>query len=100
MQSSKSAERIGRASHLMVIAFLCLTALTPSLKAQVSSYGDKATGPANDKPPAILNGVGIAQHLNQQIPLDLTFTDDTGKPVQLASYFGKKAAILALVREE
>ena len=51
----------------------------------------------NDKPPAILNGVGIAQNLNQQLPLGLTFTDDAGKQVQLASYFGKRPAILALV---
>ena len=35
-----------------------------------SSYGDKQMGPANDKPPAILNEVGIAQHLNQQLPLN------------------------------
>ena len=57
--------------------------------AQVSSYGEKQTGPAQRQAPAILNGVGIAQHLNQQLPLDLTFTDDTGKQVQLGSYFGK-----------
>jgi protein SCO1/2 len=65
--------------------------------AQVSGYGDKQVGPANDKPPAILNGVGIAQHLDQQLPLSLAFTDDQGKQVQLASYFGKRPAILALV---
>jgi protein SCO1 len=76
---------------------LCLIAATPCLQAQVSSYGDKQVGPVNDKPPAILNGVGIAQNLNQQLPLSLTFTDDAGKPVQLASYFGKRPAILALV---
>jgi protein SCO1/2 len=68
-----------------------------SLHAQVSSYGDKESGPANDKPPAILNGVGIAQNLNAQLPLSLTFNDDMGVPVQLSSYFGKKPAILALV---
>ena len=52
---------------------------------------------ANDKPPSLLNGVGIAQHLNQQLPLNLTFTDDAGKQVTLGSYFGKQPAILALV---
>ena len=53
--------------------------------------------PVSDKPPAILSGVGIAQNLNQQLPLGLTFTDDAGKQVELASYFGKRPAILALV---
>ena len=80
-----------------VAAVFCAATLAPSLVAQVSSYGDKETGPVNDKPPAILNGVGIAQNLNQQLPLGLTFTDDAGKQVQLASYFGKRPAILALV---
>jgi protein SCO1/2 len=76
---------------------LCIAALTPSLTAQVSGYGDKQVGPANDTPPSILNGVGIAQHLNQQLPLNLVFTDDTGKQVRLGNYFGKRPAILALV---
>jgi protein SCO1/2 len=53
--------------------------------------------PVSDKPLSILNGVGIAQNLNQQLPLSLTFTDDQGKQVQLGSYFGKRPAILALV---
>jgi protein SCO1/2 len=72
-------------------------ALAPALVAQVSGYGDKQMGPTNDKPPSILNGVGIAQHLNQQLPLNLSFTDDAGKQVMLSSYFGKRPAILALV---
>ncbi len=81
----------------MFAGAICATLLTPVLVAQVSSYGDKETGPVNDKPPAILHGVGIAQNLNQKLPLDLTFTDDAGKQVELASYFGKRPAILALV---
>jgi protein SCO1/2 len=81
-----------------IAAAFCAGALAPSLSiAQVSGYGDKQIGPVNDKPPAILNGVGIAQNLNQQLPLSLTFTDDAGRQVQLASYFGKRPAILALV---
>jgi protein SCO1/2 len=71
--------------------------LAPSLLAQVSRYDEKQMAPASDKPPAILNKVGIAQRLNEQLPLNLSFTDDQGKPVQLASYFGKRPAILALV---
>jgi len=71
-------------------------ALASSLAAQVSSYGDKQTGPANIKS-QVLEKVGIAQRLNQQLPLDLTFTDDAGKQVALGGYFGKRTAILALV---
>src|SRR4051794_483718 len=66
------------------------------LPGQVSSYGDKQMGPQNTKS-SILDKVGIAQHLNQQLPLNLTFTDDAGQQVQLGQYFGKRPAILALV---
>jgi protein SCO1/2 len=73
---------------------LTLSALT--LTAQVSSYGDKEMG-SSDKPPALLDGVGIAQHLNEQLPLNLTFTDDSGQVVPLSNYLGNRPAILALV---
>ncbi|MGA7342570.1 MAG: SCO family protein [Terracidiphilus sp.] len=76
---------------------LCLALAAPPGMTQVSSYGDKAQGPTNDRPPTLLNHVGIDQKLNTQLPLNLTFTDDTGKQVALASYFGKRPAILALV---
>jgi protein SCO1/2 len=75
---------------------LCLTAAAPSVTAQVSSYSDKSQGQASSTP-SVLNGVGIAQHLNYQLPLNLTFTDDIGKLVPLRSYFGKSPAILLLV---
>ena len=80
-----------------VAAALCPALLTPLLPAQVSRYDEKQMAPVSDKPPDILSKVGIAQRLNEQLPLSLTFTDDAGKQVQLASYFGKKPAILALV---
>jgi protein SCO1/2 len=71
--------------------------LSPLLSAQVSRYDEKEMAPVSDRPPVILSKVGIAQRLNGQLPLALLFTDDAGKQVQLASYFGKKPAILALV---
>ena len=95
----QSAGTIRKNWHAMVAvaAAIVLSLAAPLLSAQVSSYGDKQMGPSNDKPPSILNGVGIEQHLNTQLPLNLTFTDDAGKQVALGSYFGKKPAILALV---
>ena len=38
--------------------------------------------PANVRPPG-LEHVGIEQRLNQQVPLDLAFRDETGKAVHL-----------------
>ncbi len=70
---------------------------TIGLQAQVTQPGDKQVGPENDRPPAILDKVGITQNLNTQLPLNLSFVDETGKTVLLGSYFGKHPAILALV---
>jgi protein SCO1/2 len=47
--------------------------------------------------PPQLRGVGIDQRLNEQVPLDLKFRDETGQTVTLGSYFGKKPVILSLV---
>ncbi|MEP6922171.1 MAG: SCO family protein [bacterium] len=47
--------------------------------------------------PKALNGVGIDQKLNEQVPLDLVFTDENGQSVKLGNYFGKKPVVLSLV---
>jgi len=47
--------------------------------------------------PPLLQGIGIDQRLNEQVPLELQFRDETGKTVKLGDYFGKKPVILSLV---
>ncbi len=48
------------------------------------------------RPPA-LEGVGIDQKLNYQVPLDLHFTDESGHSVRLGQYFNGKPVVLSLV---
>ena len=91
------AGTIRRKLHVsLTFAAAAIVVCSCALQAQVSSYGDKEMGPQNDKP-GVLNGVGVAQHLNWQLPLNLTFVDDAGKQIHLGDYFGKRPAILALV---
>ena len=48
--------------------------------------------------PPGLEGVGIDQRLNEQVPLDLTFKDEQGKTVRLGDYFvAGRPVILNLV---
>jgi len=69
-----------------------------SALAQVSSYGDKQAGEnSGDQLPTVLQKVGVEQHLNQPLPLDAQFVDDTGKTVRLGDYFGQRPAIVTLV---
>ena len=65
--------------------------------AQVSSPGEKQMGDVSDHLPKLLDKVTITQKLNQELPLNADFVDETGKAVRLGDYFGKKPAILALV---
>jgi protein SCO1 len=79
-------------------AILCCVLLGSPLFAQVSSYGDKQSGEnTGDQLPQVLQKVGVSQHLNQQLPLDAIFLDETGKSVSLGDYFGKRPAILSMV---
>ena len=81
---------------VVALVWAGLTLGSSGLLAQVSSYGDKAVGPDNEKP-TVLSKVGITQRLDEQLPLGLSFADETGKQLQLGQYFGKHPAILALV---
>jgi protein SCO1/2 len=77
-------------SLLLAIALLAATAWGQAMSKGIMSP------PANVRPPYLQN-VGIEQHLDAQVPPDLTFTDDTGRTVKLGDYFGTKPLILNLV---
>jgi protein SCO1/2 len=55
--------------------------------------------PAKSRP-GLLSKIHIDQKLDTQIPLDLPFTDETGRQVKLGEFFGKRPVILALVYYE
>ncbi len=85
------------AVSLSVLALAARFAAVPA-RAQVTDYGAKAEGEnRGDQLPTVLQRVAVSQHLNAQLPLGATFTDEAGRPVKLGDYFGKKPAILALV---
>ncbi len=73
---------------------LAIALLASSASAQINS--GIMSPPANTRPPRLQN-VGIEQHLDAQLPPDLTFRDETGKTVRLGDYFSRKPLILNLV---
>jgi len=81
---------IGRsmaAAAAMLLAALCAGAQTVP-----GNLGQSSNG----LPPALVN-VGFEPPLNGQMPLDLTFRDETGRSVKLGDYFGQKPVLLAFV---
>jgi protein SCO1/2 len=79
----------------------CFFIAIPTVRAQ----NPTVYGPANSrlgqvvdqsKVPAGLEGVGIEQRLDEAVPADLAFLDETGKQVRLGDYFGTRPVILVL----
>lgn len=74
-----------RALAALVIAI----AMMASLRAHADLPGNR-----------VAQEVGIDQHLDSLVPLDLTFRDEAGREVQLGRYFGSKPVILTLAYYE
>jgi protein SCO1 len=74
-----------------------LMLLAAAMGLQAQSFKDRQPGIAASVLPPGLRDVGLDQKLNEQVPLDLTFRDETGTELPLSSYFGAKPVILALV---
>jgi protein SCO1/2 len=84
---------------VLVLLPFALLLLTSSATAQYAQppVGPVPTGKSNE----VLKKVDIEQRLNNQIPLDLKFRDETGREVRLAEYFAKgKPVALTLVYYE
>jgi protein SCO1 len=90
--SGKSGLRHALLASLAAAAVASLS-LAPGAVAQLASDPMQSAGVS----PELLKQVGIDQKLNQSIPLNLTFRDENGAPVQLAQFFGQKPVILTLV---
>jgi protein SCO1/2 len=87
--------------RLGAVAALTLASLA-SLPAQLyrGPGGEIGEAAARKEYEAITSQVGIEQKLGTQLPLELTFKDETGKTVRLGDYFGKRPVILVLAYYE
>jgi cytochrome oxidase Cu insertion factor (SCO1/SenC/PrrC family) len=83
------------ALHVVTVCLLLLLAFVSSATAQLAAYNQVAPykQPASHNP---FVDIGLDQRLNEQLPLDLMFTDEKGKSVRLREYFGTKPVILSL----
>jgi cytochrome c oxidase subunit II len=77
------------------VKFRLLVSLSPCLIV-FSLLSSANAQPVSMKPP-MQQDVGIDQLLNNQVPLDLEFKDETGRTVKFAEYFKDKPVVLSLV---
>jgi protein SCO1/2 len=79
---------------------IALVALAALLLAPVLVAEEPPARVSSAELPKALEGVGIDQHLDEQLPLDAAFVDEHGAPVTVGDYFGEKPVVLALVYYE
>ncbi|MEO6923035.1 MAG: SCO family protein [Acidobacteriaceae bacterium] len=92
MMQTTTNRRVAWGARIVALSLLLACA---SSFAQVSGYGDKATGEnSGDSLPTVLDKVKVTQRLNAQLPMDAQFVDSTGKSVTLGQYFDGKHPVL------
>ena len=89
--------RFLRASAVKFIFALTVTATAiaqPGQPAPAQPSYSLQDGSLKPVLPGALQGVGIDQKLNGQVPLDLVFHDEAGRDVRLASFFQTKKPVI------
>lgn len=91
----RSAKRIETRLVCGSVGLFLFVFFASTATAQLAAYNEAAPykAPASHNPFA---DIGLDQRLDSQLPLDLAFSDESGKQVHLRDYFGKKPVILSL----
>lgn len=83
----------------LLLSACCFPALAQPVQNPMNGplYGPRpGLGSTESGLPKALREVGIEQRLNEQLPLDAQFRDETGREVSLKEYFGSHAVVLVL----
>jgi protein SCO1/2 len=99
-----SGEAAGRRRTGVLSASAIVLALVSASLSVPAVAGAQPSGPLSIPPPGAvasqqvpaLREVGVDQKLDAPLPLDLQFTDETGKDVTLGDYFGRRPVILVM----
>jgi protein SCO1/2 len=106
-QISLISEQVRKGGLPPLLMVICLLVLSFPVLAQIPRqpgpssplYGARTAEPRSPSTglPTALRDVGIDQKLDQQLPLDLIFRDESGQEVKLGHYFGQRPVVLAFV---
>jgi len=96
-ESTRAGVRLGPLMGTVFSMALATLLSALPLYAQSDAGLQPGSGTVSTQRPSILQQVGIDQHLNQQLPLDLRFRDEAGKEIRLGDFFNRRPVILSLV---
>jgi protein SCO1/2 len=89
--------RAGVALSCILHFAFCIAALEAQQQPGLPGSMGHQTGIVASNVPPQFREVTFAQRLNEQLPLDATFRDETGRTVALREYFGRTPVVLAFV---
>jgi len=105
----ESTKRTPRTQRFLVglrifafVAFVSSVFNAPPVSGQMATAPSAAgykqeAGMVSSAMPKALQGIGFDQNIDQHIPLDTIFRDESGATVRLGDYFGKRPVILSMV---
>ena len=96
MSSARAIRRIVLSVCILHSAFCLPSANAQQQPGMPGSMGFTSGIVASNVPPQFKD-VTFAQQLGKKLPLDLHFTDETGRDVALGEYFGSRPVVLAFV---
>jgi protein SCO1 len=98
---------MNRRNPILVLALIAVAAIglrSAPLRADDTAPRFDSQAPLDSGPstpnirPKIFDNVGIDQHLDAQLPMDLPFTDQDGKAVKLGDYFKDRPVLLLMIQ--
>src|SRR6266478_7003289 len=87
----RAGRKPGRLPHIAILTLLAVQLLP------AQNLLRPPTNPPSSVRPAALKNVGIDQKLNNRVPLDLHFRNETGRDVRLAEFFTTRPVIITPV---
>ena len=94
-QHSRNPQRGVRLFVAACFAVSALTVVGAQMATAPGSAGYKQeTGMVSSTLPAPLRSIGFDQNIDQRVPLDTLFRDESGATVRLGDYFGRRPVVL------
>ena len=100
MQKQSAARQVGvrvTVSFCILHFAFCMTAVQAQQQPGMPGSMGFTSGIVASNVPPQFKDVTFAQRLGQKLPLDVRFTDETGRSVALGEYFGSRPVVLAFV---
>src|SRR5262245_13016598 len=99
-QRTQSKRSVRIVCCFFFVSFVCFVIFVPFVYAPTITGAPAAagyrqeSGQPSSPMPAPLREIGFDQNLDQQVPLDTEFTDESGRVVRLGNYFGSRPVVM------